>query len=233
MRVLPLLIFLASSPPVVGVSAGTVGPVTPCPEELQLLEPVGKQTELPTHWSFWSECDTFVGTPIVEYVVTPGGRTSDHRMIRSSGCEEADRELLCWLRKWTYRPARCGDEPIAWRTTFIINWHPGSGEGAAEHCLPEGKLLEWSSSNAATVSEACHQATQKTVRFTVHLAENGQASQVDIKLSSGVQECDQALVKLLSAAVWRPCEELGLDPPCSIGYSVPLPWEPDQDEPDG
>lgn len=103
------------------------GPVVPCPEGAEIVQPALAKRDLPAQWTFWSRCKGFVGTPIVELLVTAAGKTADLRILRSSGCEAADRELIAWLKRAKYTPGRCGDEPVAFLTTYSINWHPGYG----------------------------------------------------------------------------------------------------------
>jgi TonB family protein len=117
--------------------AHVVGPVTPCPEGTKLCEPVVEEKRLPKRWGFWSECESFVGAPTVRFLVTADGRTSEHHILRSSGCDGADRELLCWMRQWKYQPATCDGNPIPYRTTFSINWHPHSDAEQVEACAEQ------------------------------------------------------------------------------------------------
>jgi len=87
--------------------------------------------KLPAHWTFWSKCDSYPGVPIVSFLITTDGRTSKQTVLRSSGCKEADQELLSWIKEWTYHPARCGEVPVAYSTTYSINWHPDFGPSDA------------------------------------------------------------------------------------------------------
>ena len=221
--VLPVYLLMSAA-----VAPLSTGPAPRCEEGTTFVEPSPLQRRLPEQWEFWAKCDNFVGTPIVEYLITTTGATSEHRILRSSGCEQADRELLCWLKKWIFRPAMCGGEPVPYRTTFSINWHPGSGRGTSDHCVPLGEVVSWPGGKADRAGEECRALTDGFVRFNIRVAKKGRAIEVTLEASSGDDRCDQALTQRLSSATWRRCEALGLDSPCSVEYVAALPWRPPQ-----
>ena len=218
--VLPVYLLMGAS-----VAALSTGPVPRCEEGRTFVEPIPLHKRLPEQWEFWDKCDRFVGAPIVEYLITTNGATSERRILRSSGCEQADRELLCWLRKWIFRPAMCGGEPVPYRTTFSINWHPGSGYRTSEHCVPLGEVVSWPNGKADNAGKECSDVAEGFVRFNIRVSERGRATDVTLDVSSGHDRCDQAVSRLLSSATWRPCEALGLDSPCLVEYIAALPWK--------
>lgn len=113
-----------------------VGPVAPCADTASLVPPVQRERTF-AKWTFWEECETFVGPVTASFVVTADGDVADPLLLRSSGCVAADREFTCRLKQRKYEPAQCEGRKIAYRTTLTVHWHPSAGGAPASPCIEE------------------------------------------------------------------------------------------------
>lgn len=89
--------------------------------------PKALQTPLPLLDEIQRGCSRF-GTPILRFVVTQEGKTKKHKYLRGTGCASADKELLAWLKKWSYAPATHEGKPVEKTVTVVVNWSKGSPE---------------------------------------------------------------------------------------------------------
>ena len=84
-------------------------------------DPVAVESPLPILAEVQRGCKRF-GTPIVRFTVTVAGTTESHRYVRRTGCQKADREILEWLKKWRYTPAKRDAKPVKQKVTVVINF---------------------------------------------------------------------------------------------------------------
>ena len=116
----PLLVIFSVPVQASGTCSGASGP----PKE---TNPRALQKPLPPLDEVQSGCSRF-GTPVVRFVVTEEGKTRKHRYLRGTGCASADKELLGWLKKWSYAPATREGKPVEKAVTVTVSWNQGAEE---------------------------------------------------------------------------------------------------------
>lgn len=89
-------------------------------ESVTERDPKAVSRALPSRDEVQKGCPRF-GTPIVRFSVEPNGETKGHRFVRGTGCRDADKELIRWLKKWKYEPALRHGKPIKHVVTVVIN----------------------------------------------------------------------------------------------------------------
>ena len=53
--------------------------------------------------------------------VLPDGSVGDVSMVATSG-PVTNKEMTAALKKWKFKPALCGSEPVAFDADFVIKW---------------------------------------------------------------------------------------------------------------
>ena len=117
---------LATLPLLVVVWAGRLfaGPPPPTPTPTPVItEPEELSRPFPPPDHLWRGCEA-KGIPIISFVVRADGTTTSHRLIRSSGCDSADRLYVNYIRKWRYKPGTVNGKavPVEVTITTTVNW---------------------------------------------------------------------------------------------------------------
>jgi len=90
-------------------------------EATEYCPPEPLEAPLPALSEIAEGCKKFE-IPFVEFTIREDGMTEDHRYIRGTECESADRILLEYVRRWTFKPATVNGAPISEEYTTAIHW---------------------------------------------------------------------------------------------------------------
>lgn len=79
-------------------------------------------------------CET--GTAIVNFYIGVDGRTSDVRVLQSTGYADLDEATKACIADWRYRPATQNGEPIGARKAYKIDWSLGAAKCVPANATP-------------------------------------------------------------------------------------------------
>ena len=91
---------------------------------------------LPSFEDLARGCDTIPAAPMIQLKISSSGAVLGSKLVRSSGCKEADRRIAYWLQYWKYSPAQCHGSKLESTASLVLHL------GAGVHARPPSGLLD-------------------------------------------------------------------------------------------